>query len=355
MKALWLDETGAALDLRESPAPEARPSSVVIDVIGVRVPANTPDVLAGKPPYELPVPLIPGPACIGRIRQVGPDVFDLFPGQTVLCNSLLGSGETDGNADEILIGWTGNGTERGRDIQACWHHGSFAEQAIYPRECVIPLPGAEHFDLARLSFVSSLAIADAGLQRGALSAGQSVVVIGATGQLGSAAVLAALARGAGTVGAIGRNGDRLDQLARLSARVVPVVMSGGWGEALQKAMGGAADLVIDLTAHMHDSGPIVTGLKCLRRGGTAVLVGGQRGDLRLPYGWVMRNRITLLGSFMFDRQMVDATWSLVAQGLLDLDPIRAQRFTLEQMDQAIEVASTLGGLDIAALMPNGGR
>ena len=353
MKALWLQETGATLELRDCPDPELRPGAVVVDVLSVRVPANTRDVMAGKPPYDLPVPLIPGPACIGRIRKVGADVFDLEPGQIALCNSLLTSGEIDGSADEILIGWTGNGTERGRDMQAAWRHGSFAEQAIYPRDCVIPLPGAEQFDLARLSFLSSLAIADAGLQRGGLQAGQKVLVIGATGQLGSAAVLAALARGAGRVGAIGRNKDRLDQLACLSSRMAPMAMAGAWSEDLPKAMGGVVDLVIDLTAHMDDSSPIMTGMKSLRPDGTAVLVGGQRGDLALPYGWMMRNRIRLRGSFMFDRQMVDATWSLVAQGLLDLDPVRAQRFTLEQMDHAIGVASTLGGLDIAALMPNG--
>ena len=349
MNALWLDDIGAGLTLRACPAPEARPSGVVVDIVSVRVPANTEDVLAGKPPYELPAPLIPGPACIGRVRAAGPDVFDLAPGQIVLCNSLLSSGETDGGADEILIGWTGNGTDRGRRMQALWRHGSFAEQALYPRSCVIPLPGAESHDPAALAFFSSLAIADAALQRGGLEAGQSVVICGATGQLGSAAVLCALARGAGRVFAVGRNRERLDGIASFSARVTPVALSGA-----EAPLPDGADLVVDLTAHMADPTSIVSCLKSLRSDGVAVLVGGQHGDLPLPYGWLMRNRITLRGSFMFDRAMVDRTWGLVANGLLDLSPIRALAFGLTAMDNAVRTAASLGGIEMAVLLPNGG-
>ncbi len=180
-----------------------------------------------------------------------------------------------------------------------------------------------------------------------------MVICGATGQLGSAAVLAALARGAGRVVAVGRSQARLDRLAGLSTRVVPVVVTDDVAAALRQATKAGADLVVDLTAHMPDPSPVIACLETLRPDGTAVLVGGQRGPLPLSYGWLMRNRVTQRGSFMFDRRMADATWQLLTAGRLDLSAVRAQSFGLEQMDAAISTAGTLGGLDIAVLLPNG--
>lgn len=177
--------------------------------------------------YDLPTPLIPGPTCIGQVEAVAEDVFHLKVGQVVLCNSFYSSGDTSRSPDEILIGWTGSRTERSTRMQHHWRNGSFAEKAIYPATCLTVLPGAESTsDVARLPFLASLAITDGGWKRGGLRGGQVVVVNGATGNLGGAAVLMALARGASRVVVIGRRRPALDALAHLDPRVVPVDVRG---------------------------------------------------------------------------------------------------------------------------------
>lgn len=356
MQALWLEAIGRPLELREIAAPTAVRSSVVIDVVSVRVPSYTRSVFDGSAKYDLPVPLIPGPTCIGRIVEVGPDVFDLRIGEFVLCNSLLSSGDATGATDDILIGWTGNGSERGHRMQSIWRHGSFAQRALYPVDCVIPLAGAELFDKARLPFVASLAIADGAVQRGALEGGQTVIVNGATGQLGSAAVMLAIARGAGRIVAVGRNTQRLAALSALSQTVRAVISSGdtaGDTRAIKQAADGGADLLLDLLADTPTPHPTVAAIQALRGGGTAVLTGGVKSDLPLSYAYIMRNQLTVRGSFMFTRTGALATWKLIRGGALSLQPVRPRSFGLADIEEAMNVAATLGGTDMAVLLPNG--
>lgn len=352
MKALWLDRIGAAPGLRDMPAPAARRNAVVVEVLAVRVPAYTARVFDGTLGYDLPVPCIPGPSCIGRILETGPDVFHLRLGQVALCNALLASGEAEG-ADDILIGWAGPGTERGRRMQHVWRHGSFAERALYPAGCVVPLPDAERFDPLRLPFVASLAIADAAWQRGGLAAGQRVVVLGASGQLGAAAVLLALARGAGRVVAAGRNAARLATLAALSPRVRACVLAGDGADTarLREAAGGAPALLLDLLSEGAGAEPTLAALRALGRGGVAVLAGGGRGALGLPYAEMMRRQLTLRGSFMFDAPMAAATWALVQGGVLDLAPVVATAFPLARFEEALALAAGQGGLEMSVLVP----
>jgi NADPH:quinone reductase-like Zn-dependent oxidoreductase len=104
-------------------------------------------------------------------------------------------------------------------MQRIWRNGSFAEKALYPASCLTVLPEAREWDRPELlAFLASLAIADGGLRRGELRGGQTVVVNGATGNLGGAAVLAALARGAARVVATGR---RTELSARQGWSVAP--------------------------------------------------------------------------------------------------------------------------------------
>ena len=356
MQVLWLDAIGHALELRDVPTPTAVPGAVVVEVVSVRVPSNTRSVVDGSARYDLPVPLVPGPTCIGKVVEVGSDVFDLKIGELVLCNSLLSSGDATGATDDILIGWTGNGSERGHAMQAVWRHGSFAQRALYPVGCVIPLSGAELFDKAKLPFVASLAIADGAIQRGMFEGGQTVIINGATGQLGSAAVMLAIARGAGRIVAVGRNKQRLATLSALSDRVAAVALTGDARRdvhGVKHAANGGADLLLDYLADTPTPQATASAIEALRPGGTAVLTGGVKSDLPINYARIMRNQLTIRGSFMFSRSGALSTWNLVRSGALSLQPVRSHGFGLADIDEAMTVAATLGGTDMAVLLPNG--
>jgi NADPH:quinone reductase-like Zn-dependent oxidoreductase len=356
MRAAWLEKIGKPLEIREVPDPEASPSGVVVRVLAVRVPSYTRKVIDGSLGYDIHPPLIPGPACIGQVESIGADVFDLAVGNVVLCNSLLSSGGGTSTPDEILIGWTGSGSERSRRMQQFWPNGSFAQMAHYPARCLTVLPEAEKWDRTLLPFLASLAIADGGLRRGELESGQTVVINGATGQLGGAGVLLALAHGAARVVATGRNRDRLKTLAEIDSRILVHELQSRRekdSQAIIDLAQGPVDLAMDYLAHTPTPDPTLAAFDTLRLGGKMILVGGVRHDLPLPYGQIMRRQLTIRGSFMFDRNSALLTWNMVRSGLVDLPQVKAHAFLLEDMEQAIDRALTLGGLDYALLLPNG--
>jgi threonine dehydrogenase-like Zn-dependent dehydrogenase len=310
-------------------------------------------VLAGTLSYDLPSPFIPGPACIGRVEKFGADVFDLSPGQLVLCNSLLSSGDVEGSVDDILVGWTGTGSARSARMQEVWRNGSFAEKALYPARCLTTLPGADTFDVTRLAFLAPLAIADGGLRRGDLRGGQTLVINGATGQLGSAAVLMALGRWVDRIVVTGRDEKKLQALAALSPRIVVCRFTGDRaadGERLTQLTEGGSDLTVDYLAHTPDPSPTLCAIDATRIGGSIVLVGGVRHDLPLNYSTIMRRQLTLRGSFMFDRVTAFECSRMVRSGI-DLSVLEPQTFRPDTFEAAMSAAEGLAGFRYAVLLP----
>ena len=356
MKAAWLEAIGSPLKIREVADPAASASGVIVRVLAVRVPNYTRKIFDGSLKYDIHPPFVPGPTCVGQVESVGEDVFDVKIGDVVLCNSLLSSGDIAGSPDEILIAWTGSGSERSRAMQEMWRDGSFAQLAHYPARCLTVLPEADQFERSLLPFLASIAIADGGLRRAELKAGQVVVIKGATGQLGGAAVLLALANGAAAVIAAGRNKQRLKTLSEIDSRVSAHVLFGERhrdADAIRAIAGGSVDTVIDYLADTATPDPTLAGFDALRLKGTMILVGGVSLALPLPYGQIMRRQLTIRGSFMFERADALRAWNLVRTGAVDLSIVTPHAFGLDGVEQAIDTALTLGGLDYALLLPNG--
>ncbi|GHF38794.1 alcohol dehydrogenase [Amycolatopsis bartoniae] len=349
-----MDEAGKPLRLGEVPEPRVRGGGAVVDVLAVHIPAYTAALTQGAR-GDLPTPLVLGAAGIGRVRAVADDVFNVEPGDLVVATALLSTGAADA-PEEILVGWTGVGgrgvaTERTRAMQAVWRDGMSAEQALCPKEVLIRLPGADGHPPERLAFLPWLSIAAEGLERAGQRAGDSVVVLGATGQLGTAAVLVALARGASRVVAVGRNATVLDGLKALDHRVLPVRLTGNGDAAAILAAGGPADVVLDALGPVPGPGPTLAGFGAVRDGGSLVLIGGVRQDLPLPYGQLMRRRLTVRGSWMASPATVLTVWHLVASGLIDLGALEIHRVGLDDPGAALELAARTSGPAAVVLVP----
>lgn len=361
MRAWVLDSVGQSVRCGEVADPVLSSGGAVIRVLAAHLPAYTRAVAGGARGYSLPTPLVLGPACVGLVEAVAEDVFNVAAGDIVLNSSLLSSGDVDGLADEILIGWTGVGwrgtvSERSLRMQALWRNGVFAQRALCPKESLVRLAGAETYpEQAKLAFLPWLAIAEEGLRRGDLEPGHVVVIAGATGQLGGAATLVALAHGASRVVALGRNRAALDTLAGLDRRVVPIALSGRRdtdATALTDATGGGADVVLDVLGDVPDAQPTLSCFDTLRPGGTMVLVGGVKHDLPLPYGRLMRRRLTVRGSFMFDARTATSVWRMVATDTINLSAVGARVVDLNNPPAAIELAAATTGLNFVALQPD---
>lgn len=168
MRAVLVEEFGppASLVLRDLPDPEPGRGEVLIEIAAVSV--NFPDILVVEGTYQNlpPRPFSPGKEVAGRVAAVGAGVERIQVGQRVL---------------------------------ALVEHGGYAERLLVPEELVIELPDEVGYEQAAAAGLV-YATAHFGLRRrGRLSAGETVLVTGAGGGVGSAGVQLAKAWGARVV------------------------------------------------------------------------------------------------------------------------------------------------------------
>jgi NADPH2:quinone reductase len=167
----WLCENpvGAeALQWKELPTPQPKAGEVLVEIKAASL--NFPDLLIVENKYQIkpPLPFVPGAEYAGVIAAVGPEVQHLQVGQSVACLS---------------------GT------------GGFGTHAIAPATLCLPLPpGFPHADAA--AFIMTYATSHHALvDRGRVKAGETVLVLGAAGGVGTAAIQIAKALGARVIAA----------------------------------------------------------------------------------------------------------------------------------------------------------
>lgn len=241
-----------ALRWREIPSPIAGAGEVCLDVHAVGV--NYPDLLVVRGQYQTlaPLPFAPGKEVSGKIVQVGPGVDDLKVGQRV-----LGYVENGGYAECLSL--------RAADC------------------CVLP-DGLDYVDAIGLGLGFQTAHF-ALFERAALKPGETLLVTGATGVVGSAALQLAKAHGAFAIAAIGTSA-KVRFASELGADQV-VVIDRERPEALRdqvrQATGGHG---VNVVIESVGSPVFEVALRSLSRSGRIVVVGfagGPPANLRSNY------------------------------------------------------------------------
>ena len=123
------------------------------------------------------------------------------------------------------------------------------------------------------------------------------------------------------------------------------------GTAAAITADGEVDVVLDALGATGSSEPTLAGYDALRPGGSMVLVGGVREDLALPYGDLMRRRLTLRGSWMFTHGTLLRVWNSVRGGALDLSAIEVRTVGLDDPSAALALAAGTGGDGFVVLVP----
>jgi NADPH2:quinone reductase len=175
--------------------------------------------------------------------------------------------------------------------------GCLAELVVAPDDGLVPVPDGLSDELAVAIGVAGLAGWMPVHDRGGLRAGETVVVLGASGVVGQVAVQAA--RGtAGRIVAVARSADGRDRALALGADVA-LVPGPGLGEALAQACGDGADLVVDVL--WGDAAPAA--IAALRRGGRLVQVGSARAPTaEVTAGPLRGGRLDIRGFSVFSEE-----------------------------------------------------
>ena len=350
MKAAVLNAFGSPLAIETLPAPKLGTGEVIVDVMASRVLAYAGEVLSGARKYLMELPMVPGPGAIGRVSTTGPDATRLLPGDWVYCDPTVRSRDNALSPDIALQGLTG-GSEGGLRLQRYFHDGAWAEQMRVPTENAVPIGAIEETDAARWCALGTLLVPYGGFLAAELLAGEIVLVNGATGSFGSAAVAVALGMGAQAVVATGRNEQALAALTRrFGGRVRTVPMRGDEADdraRILQAAPGPIDCVLDILPPAANAVQVRTAIMAVRPYGRVVLMGGVGmaggGGLDLPYSWMMRNCITVRGQWMYPPHAATLMTGLIRAGLIDLDQFEVTAFALDRANEAVAHAAAHAG------------
>lgn len=212
MRALELTAFDGPDALRPTDAPEPRADAdgIVVDVRAIGI--NYPDLLMTQGSYQVkpPVPFVPGSEIAGVVREA-PD----------------GSGWSPGDRVAAFV-WS----------------GGYAERVYVPLNAVFPLPPGMDFRTGAATIINYHTTHFALSRRGRLAAGETLLVLGAAGGIGSAAVQVGKGLGARVVGGVATE-DQVDAAREAGADDV-VVLTEGFSKAVRERTGGrGVDVVLD--------------------------------------------------------------------------------------------------------------
>ncbi len=350
MKAAILKSFGSSLAVETLPDPILGTGEVIVDVVAAPVLSYANEVFSGARQYLLELPVAPGTGAIGRVRTVGPDATHLVVGDWVYCDPTVRSRDDALSPDITLQGLSARG-EGGLRLQRHFHHGSFAERMLVPTENAIRIGSIDETEAASWCALGTLLVPFGGLLAANVQAGETVLVSGATGNFGSAGIAVALAMGAGCVVAPGRNQAVLDDLVRrFGPRLRPVKLGGNEEddrERMRQAAPGPIDCVLDILPPSASTIPVRAAAMTVRPYGRVVLMGGvgmlDGAGMELPYPWIMRNGITIIGQWMYPPEAVARLVSLIRSGLLALEQFDVTQFGLDDVNEAVAHAAANGG------------
>lgn len=347
MKAAMLNALNQPLVIEDIPELVPGAGEVLVRVLAAPILAYAQEVFRGERNYALVLPLVPGVGAIGLVEKTGPDATQLKAGQLVFCDPLVRSRDDSVAPDTILQGGTARGGAGPEKLMTYFRHGSYAKKMLIPLENAVPLGEMHDRDPVKLIWMATLLVPYGGWLAANVQPGQVVLINGATGHFGGAGVAVALAMGVERVVALGRNQGKLDALVhQFGARVCPVLLSDDETsnkKRIEEAARGPIDAMLDLLPPIRETETVRQAIMAVRKGGTAVLMGGIHADVAIPYSHVMQNGLVIRGQYMYPRHAPLLLAGLIRAGLLSLDAFSSHSFPLEEVNQAIQYAHDHGG------------
>jgi NADPH:quinone reductase len=247
LRAAFVTELGRPPETGEAPDPARGEGEALLQVLAV--PLNPIDINTGAGRFyggHPELPFVPGVEAVGRVVEAE----SLEPGTLVWAHPAGMGTRRDGGLSELL---------------------SVAEREV------VPLPDAADPVLAGALGVAGIAGWLPVAVRAPVEAGETVLVLGATGTVGSVALQSARLLGAGRVVAAGRRPEALERARRLGAdAVVSLEGSDDLVAAFREACGGdGPSLVIDALW----GEPVVAAAGAAARGARIVHIGQSAGPV----------------------------------------------------------------------------
>jgi len=301
MRALVLRRHGGIDELEvvaDYPAPKATAGHVVIRVRASSFNYHDVFTVKGMPGIKVPLPVIIGLDMAGEIIEVGSDVQGWKPGDRVLVNPL---NKKKGLMGEML-------------------DGGMAEQCLVAADQLLRMPQGVRFEDA-----ASLPVAYGTAHRMLIThktvePGQRVLVLGASGGVGTGCVILAKMLGAEVI-ACASSDAKLERLKEMGADHVINYQNVDWskwavekyGKPQRRTYEGGVDVVINFTG----GDTWLPSLRCVKRGGKILVCGATAGhDPKEDLRYVWSFELQVIGSNSFYDENLVALMDLIQKGTL---------------------------------------
>lgn len=310
------------LTVVEEPEPVPGPGQVLVAVDAAGVSFVDGLIVQGRYQVRPPLPFTPGSAVAGRVVAVGDGV-----GSPVIGAAVVG----------LLTGF-----------------GGFASHVLLPAAAAVPLPAGVAAPTAATAVESYSTLLFAVTRRVVVAAGEWVVVLGAGGGIGLAAVDVAHGVGARVLAVASSEAKR----AAASAAGAEVTLDyTALKDRIREVTGGGADVVIDPVG----GAAAESALRALGTGGRFCVLGFASGEIpRLPANVVLLRNRSVIGVDWGDWARTDQPGAidLVADvlgrvGRGELHPPPPRTFPLAEAARAVQLFAERAVTGKVALLPGG--
>ena len=320
MKALVLSQHGGLDELSvvdDHPRPEPSEGHVVIRVRASSFNYHDVFTVRGMPGIKVPLPVIIGLDMAGEIAAIGPGVEGWSVGERVLVNPL---NRRKGLMGEML-------------------DGGMAQYCRVGADQLLRMPANVSFEAA-----ASLPVAYGTAHRmlvthNTVKAGDRVLVLGASGGVGTGCVLLARMLGAEVIACAGgeEKMQRLRDLGADHAIDYRKVDFSKWaieqyGKPQRRSYEGGVDVVVNFTG----GDTWVPWLRCLKRGGKLLVCGATAGhDPKEDLRYVWSFELSIIGSNSFYDDNLSALMTLIAEHRIK--PVIDRVLPLEQAREGLRL------------------
>ena len=320
MKALVLRRHGDLQDLEvvsDYPVPQATDGHVVIRVKASSFNYHDVFTVRGMPGIKVPLPVIIGLDMAGEVSEVGAGTGAWKPGDRVLVNPL---NKKKGLMGEML-------------------DGGMAEYCLVAADQLVAMPeGVSYAEAASLPVAYGTAHRML-ITHNTIKKGDRVLVLGASGGVGTGCVILAKLLGAEVI-ACASSEDKLARLKELGADEVVNYKTTDfskwavekYGKPQRRSYEGGVDVVINFTG----GDTWVPSLRCIKRGGKLLVCGATAGhdpkeDLR--YIWTFE--INVVGSNSFYDDDLKGLMQLIGDG--KMKPVIDKVLPLEEAREGLRL------------------
>ena len=321
MKAVVLHEHGLMDKLvyeTNYPDPECGPGDVVIRVRATSLNYHDLFTRNGMPGVKLKLPRICGLDVAGEIVEIGPDVIGWFVGDAVLIDPR-------NRVEGGLVGETID--------------GGLAEYCLSPDHQLIKIPDGVSYEQAASLPVAYGTAHRMMVTRGQITADDKVLVLGASGGVGTGAVLLAKMLGAEVV-ACSSSQTKLLALEKLGADNVINYLETDLVKEIwnlytkphRRKYEGGVTVVVNFTG----GDTWVQSMRCLRRGGRLLTCGATESfDPKTDLRYVWSFEFDILGSNSWEREDLIRMLEYLSEGAMEV-PISGS-YPLNQATEALRL------------------